>query len=369
MSSPLSGVSLASALLFLLFVSAGASAENRVWYFAVSGDSRNCGDVIMPAIARGVRQDGAAFYWHLGDYRAIYDFDQDFRERYPEATISAYESMAWQDFIEHQLNPFGGVPVYLALGNHETIAPKTRTEAIQQFADWLDAPEIRKQRLADDPKDHLLKTYYHWIDRGVDFIALDNASEEQFDSGQIAWFAAEIKRAAENPNVRTVVVGMHKALPDSLSTGHSMNESAEGTQSGRIVYQQLVEFQERSHKNVYVLASHSHFLMENVYNTRCRSKHPESILPGWIVGTAGAVRYRLPADLEGAGEAKTDVYGYLLGAVSPDGTVLFTFRQVRQSDLSPADLKGYSTKFVESCFGRNASTYVPDGPPQPPNCP
>jgi hypothetical protein len=45
-----------------------------VFRFAVSGDSRNCGDIAMPAIAAGVRKDGAQFYWHLGDYRAIYDF-------------------------------------------------------------------------------------------------------------------------------------------------------------------------------------------------------------------------------------------------------------------------------------------------------
>jgi len=31
----------------------------------------------MPGIAEGVRADKAQFYWHLGDYRANYDFDQD----------------------------------------------------------------------------------------------------------------------------------------------------------------------------------------------------------------------------------------------------------------------------------------------------
>ena len=47
------------------------------WSFAVSGDSRNCGDIVMPGIAAGVFADQAKFYWHLGDYRANYDFDQD----------------------------------------------------------------------------------------------------------------------------------------------------------------------------------------------------------------------------------------------------------------------------------------------------
>ena len=77
------------------------------WHFAVSGDSRNCGDVVMPGIAAGVLRDQAAFYWHLGDFRAIYAFDEDI-EHQPEhlkkpLTISDYESLAWQDFIDSQL--------------------------------------------------------------------------------------------------------------------------------------------------------------------------------------------------------------------------------------------------------------------------
>ncbi len=31
----------------------------------------------MPGIAAGVLRDQAEFYWHLGDFRAIYDFDED----------------------------------------------------------------------------------------------------------------------------------------------------------------------------------------------------------------------------------------------------------------------------------------------------
>lgn len=56
-------------------VSAAQSLDN--WSFAVSGDSRNCGDIVMPGIAAGVRADNAQLCWHLGDYRANYDFDQD----------------------------------------------------------------------------------------------------------------------------------------------------------------------------------------------------------------------------------------------------------------------------------------------------
>src|SRR5271165_3942070 len=56
------------------------SGSETVWQFAASGDSRNCGDVIMPAIAQSVRAHHASFYWHLGDFRAIYRLDEDYAE-------------------------------------------------------------------------------------------------------------------------------------------------------------------------------------------------------------------------------------------------------------------------------------------------
>src|SRR5579862_3364204 len=58
-----------------------SNPADGIWYFAVSGDSRNCGDVVMPAIAAGVIQSGASFYWHLGDFRAIYEFDEDMQHQ------------------------------------------------------------------------------------------------------------------------------------------------------------------------------------------------------------------------------------------------------------------------------------------------
>src|ERR1700691_6706674 len=96
--------------------------NSTAWKFAISGVSRNCGDIVMPAIAQGVRQSGAEFYWHLGDFRAIYTFDEDM---IPPAqlglpskpmTISQYEGAAWPDFLAHQILPFGDLPVFLSPG-------------------------------------------------------------------------------------------------------------------------------------------------------------------------------------------------------------------------------------------------------------
>jgi len=361
----------AGVLVWSLVVSLGADIipsaglaqgtdANAPWRFAVSGDSRNCGDVVMPAIAAGVKKDGAAFYWHLGDYRAIYDFDEDYRQLHPKANISQYESDAWPDFIEHQIKPFGTTPVYLSIGNHETIPPKTRSDYLIQFADWLLAPPLEARRLADDPSDHALRAYYHWIENGVDFISMDNGTDDQFDAAQLKWLQGVLGRASRNSDVRSVVVGMHKALPDSISSGHSMNDSAQGTASGRSVYETLATFEHTSGKHVYVLASHSHFFISNVYATVCRAK--ENVLPGWIVGTAGAVRYRLPKDHMGADEALADTYGYLLGTVAADGSVRFEFKVVTETDVPQATVNEFTPALVHRCFAENKSNNVPAGP-------
>ena len=71
---------------------------------------------------------------------------------------------------------------------------------------------------------------------------MDNASSDMFDSAEMKWFEMVLANVAKNPAVRTVVLGMHAALPDSSSAGHSMNDSAQEQASGRKVYAQLSAF-------------------------------------------------------------------------------------------------------------------------------
>ncbi len=59
----------------------------------------------------------------------------------------------------------------------------------------------------------MLKTYYHWNDRGVDFITMDNASPDQFDLNQMTWFTAVLAKDAKDPSIRSVVLGMHALFP------------------------------------------------------------------------------------------------------------------------------------------------------------
>ena len=56
--------------------------EQGTWRFIVSGDSRNCGDIVVPTIAaHSLTKYQPSFYWHLGDLRAIYKIDEDMAAR------------------------------------------------------------------------------------------------------------------------------------------------------------------------------------------------------------------------------------------------------------------------------------------------
>src|SRR6516164_2855326 len=94
-------------------------APEGSWRFIVSGDSRNCGDVVMPAIAAHSKQFDPKFYWHLGDLRAIYGIDEDMAaaaETSGESlSCQSYHRRAWSDFVENQIAPFGDTPFYLGI--------------------------------------------------------------------------------------------------------------------------------------------------------------------------------------------------------------------------------------------------------------
>ena len=336
------------------------ASTNKTWHFAVSGDSRNCGDVVMPAIAAGVKHDQAVFYWHLGDLRWIEDMDQDFRQlaamqgkRLSVMDYPEYLREAWDDFIQSEIKAFGDMPFYVGIGNHELYFPKTRADFVTQFTPWLDAPELRAQRLKDGPNDHAVKTYYHWVRDGIDFINLDNASKEEFDAAQLQWFESILKRDDADPAIRTIVVGMHEALPESISAGHSMNMWPRGVETGLQVYHDLLTARNDAKKSVYVLASHSHYFMDGTYQTDYWKKHG-GVLPGWIIGTAGAERYPLPPGVENANAAKQYIYGYLLATVNPPGeptgTIRFEFKQLDENTIPTETVKRFSAPFVHQCF-------------------
>ncbi len=321
------------------------------WRFIVSGDSRNCGDVVMPAIAADSRRYAPSFYWHLGDLRAIYKTDEDMEAASANKglilTCDDYHRRAWPDFISNQIAPFAEIPFFVGIGNHETIPPKDENRFLAQFSGWLSTAVLNEQRKADGDKNpNAPKAYYHWINQGVDFVYLDNASGT-FSKEQLDWFHSVAARAQNKANVLSLVIGMHEALPDSISSDHSMcDKNKEGCASGRDVYNTLLNIQKR--KPVYVLASHSHFYMNGTFNNH----PPEERLPGWIVGTAGAVRYALPKD--SPPDSATDVYGYLLGTVEKDGRINFEFQKLGEEDVPEYVRQRYPGWFVSWCFAHNS---------------
>jgi len=340
----------------------------KSWYFAVSGDSRDCGDVIMPKIAASVatkaHQMPVKFYWHLGDFRALYRMDCDWAKRKNEATQCAkdyvpyqaipkeleptaeYLNAAWQDFVDHQVAPFekAGIPVYLGIGNHELIK-RTRGDYTAKFNKWLVQSTIGKQQKADvkrkiPPRDS--QTYFHFVMKGVDFISLDNANlyntvtetnknDPGFSSAQLKWLAAILKADAANSAIRSIVIGMHAALPGSVSQRHAMDKTCESLCHGYQAYEYISAFK-KSGKPVLVLASHSHYIESNIYDT---PEHANDVLTGWIIGTAGAEQYR--AQIR---------YGYLLVEVKSNGQFNPNFQEVR---ADPSD----QSSITKYCFEKN----------------
>jgi hypothetical protein len=348
---------------FTLLVLAAAAARGQepagTWYFAVSGDSRDCGDLVMPKIARDVEDlratTPAQLYWHLGDFRRLYGPDCDVVKRThpdwdckgrPEGELGAdemnrYLEEAWDDFITHQVEPFGATPVFLGIGNHELAAGRTRDELRRKFQKWLTSAPIHLQRVQEAKKGFYSTegdTYYHFVKNGVDFIYLDNADDESFSAAQLVWLGKVLANDAADPSIKTIVAGMHEALPYSKQRGHAMDATCQGLCSGEQVYDLLYRAHEIAGKHVYVFASHSHLYVEDAFGDQ--REHAGQVLPGWIVGTAGAEQYRK--------ESEPIQYGYALAAVRPDGTLRVTFREVKR-DSPPVE----TGPLAEFCFIQN----------------
>src|SRR5437016_3164318 len=331
----------------------GIASAAADWTFIVSGDSRNCGDVVLPSIAAAAHERRAAFYWHLGDLRWMVEVDEDYKAIHPRTNLKHYLGTAWDDFVENQIGPFGDTPFFVGIGNHETILPGMRSKFVRKFAPWLDVPVLRQQRLLDDPQDVNPHTYYHWHRDGIDFIYLDNASFLQFDRRQRRWLRRVLQHDAAAADVTAVVVGMHKALPDSVAAGHSMNESPIGTSTGREVYAQLLDLQ-RS-KPVYVLASHSHYYMSGIYDTPYWRAHGGG-LAGWIVRTGGARRYPLPQEQFAKHDHRAHAYGYFMARVKPAAAaqrIEFSFVEVSEPEVPSPVTQRFGSTLVHQCYAGN----------------
>jgi hypothetical protein len=103
------------------------------WRFIVSGDSRNCGDVVMPAIAAHSAHFTPSVCWHLGDLRAIYKIDEDMAfeaaNRGQVLACDNYERLAWSDFAANQIGPPARLPFPSAPVITRSLRPRTKTRS------------------------------------------------------------------------------------------------------------------------------------------------------------------------------------------------------------------------------------------------
>ena len=332
----------------------GAQAGHAGWSFAVSGDSRNCGDFVMPAIAAQVKAENDAFYWHLGDFRWISEPDQDLIAiEHDSLAIEHYRRHAWDDFLEHQMASFAPMPVFLGRGNHENLAPMTRQGYIEKFSSFLDRPEIAAERKADGADAAPVGPWYHWTRQGVDFITLDNASRAEFSDEQMHWLRGVLDRdLAPGSEIHTIVAGMHEALPHSTGSEHAMDDWDLGLRTGELVYNWFYDAQAAG-KHVYLIASHSHYYSPNIFNTPYWKQRSDKVVPGWIIGTAGAHRYQLPKAAQKG--ARAHIYGYLQGQVDEDGTIDFVLHQLSEDDLDRARWPNAPLDAIHECYVDNGA--------------
>lgn len=346
-------------LAFLIIASCAClkvPARSGTWTFAVSGDSRNCGDFVMPAIAEKVKSEGDAFYWHLGDFRWMAEPDQDLiamdHAQNPFLTQD-YHKIAWDDFLKHQLASFGSLPVFLGRGNHENVPPMTREGYVLKFTNYLDRPEIEAQRVKDGTAASPIGPWYHWTEGGVDFITLDNSSKDEFSDAQLQWLRGVLNRDLEpNSGIRAIVAGMHEALPHSTGSEHAMDDWDRGRQTGEQVYGWFHDAQTAG-KHVYLIASHSHYYSPDIYNTPYWAAHPGTPVPGLIIGSAGARRYKLPPTAHAG--AKTHIYGFMRGVVNKDGTIDFTLHELSEKDMDRARWPNAPLEAIHECYVDNAA--------------
>lgn len=345
--------------LFLAMALSSEGADRKStkpdWSFAVSGDSRNCGDFVMPAIAARVKAENDDFYWHLGDFRWMSQPDQDLLAMLPAGTHLSkeeYQQRAWDDFLTHQMASFGSFPVFLGRGNHEDVSPMTREGYIAKFSSFLDRPEIAAQQKADGADAAPIGPWYHWTHNGVDFITLDNSSHDEFTDAQMHWLRSVLDRdLVPNSGIRTIVAGMHEALPNSTGSEHAMDDWTLGQRTGELVYSWFY-YAQAAGKHVYLIASHSHYYSPDIFDTPYWRERWKAVVPGMIIGSAGAHRYRLPRDAKPG--AKTHIYGFVQGTVHPDGAIEFSLHELSEDDLVKAKWPNAPLDAIHQCYVDNA---------------
>jgi hypothetical protein len=175
--------------------------------YIMGGDSRDDSAHVLPWAFREAQARGATAFFFLGDMELTPSLDEHFRQALPL---------------------LGPVAFYPALGNHEV-----KTFGFASFGH--DAAERAfRARFLDTPATPVHSSiankvvYSVTLAGGVHFVALDNVSQSGFGADQIGWLGHDLELARANPEVRFIIVGMHKPPAKNPLWKHGMEEDGAG---------------------------------------------------------------------------------------------------------------------------------------------
>jgi 3',5'-cyclic AMP phosphodiesterase CpdA len=236
-------------------------ADAGVVRLVVGGDSRDDKAHVAPWAFEQARTRGATAFLFLGDMELSPELDRSFA---------------------HELTFLDPVPFYPVLGNHEVeqlgFLPIGRKEAEKALVHrFLGTPRTPVRSSLPDRI-----VYSVDLPGGVHFVALDNVSQRGFGHDQLAWLAADLKRAHAEPAIRHILVGMHKPLARNGVVTHGMDH--DGAQAAADSDAALALFTE-NHVDM-ILASHVHQF----------TQFQQAGIPSYITGGLGAPLTRSGAD-------------------------------------------------------------------------
>ncbi|MGD0524634.1 MAG: metallophosphoesterase [Polyangiaceae bacterium] len=254
----------------------GPVAEGGTVRLVVGGDSRDDKAHVIPWAFQEAHKRGAAAFLFLGDMELSPELDKSFAR---------------------ELALLDPIPFYPVLGNHEVeqlgFVPAGRHEAEKSFVHrFLGTPRSPVRSALPDRV-----VYSADLPGGVHFVGLDNVSQRGFGADQLAWLAADLKRAHAEPATAHILVGMHKPLAHNGVATHGMDH--DGAQAVADSDAALALFVE-NHVDM-ILASHVHQF----------TRFEQHGIPSYITGGLGA-----PLTRSGAEHA---FHHFLVLDVTPSG--------------------------------------------------
>ena len=129
-----------------------------------------------------------------------------------------------------------------------------------------------------------------------------------------------------------------------------MSESPRGDKSGREAYEALWHAHDAAHKHVYVLASHSHYYMDNIFET---ADWKDKVLPAGSSAqpALNAISYR--PKLRPRNTPRPMFMATSIATVAPDGAASFQFQRLSLDDLHAINGSRIPEPLVRWCYENN----------------